>query len=87
MAATDAQVERSVDEVRTFGLDVVRAEHVEELFGCVDQAASVAAHVDDQTVARQLLGQPHELIDELVSIGHVKREDADVAVPPAPGAV
>ena len=42
----------------------IRREQLEQLLGGVDQAAAVAADVDDQAVAGQQTGEAGELVDE-----------------------
>ena len=42
----------------------LRREQLQQLLGGVDQAAAVAAHVDDQPVVGQQVGEAGELVDE-----------------------
>ena len=78
----DLAVERGVDELRALGLHAARRHHLQQPLAGVDQAAAVAAHVQDQPLLRKLRDQADELVHELVGVGQEAHRRRAGPLPP-----
>ena len=80
MVTANLQIQRGVDELGPLRLDVTRRQHLQQLLGGIDQTSAIPPHIDDQAGVGQVLGQPYELVHELIRIPDVEGENSNITV-------